>query len=152
MTNLNVVYINASYLTNTLEPALKEILSEVDAQLKGLGPSSNPNITEWLYPVDDNLSVEAGGTAGSSGGGSFDIATDLNTSLKNMGGSVNDQLVWLQKVLNDMINEINTTVASFSGTESLNGEAVQQLLTDFQNTISDVDSPPGSSSSSSSTS
>ncbi len=148
----NVIQINADYLTNTLKPALQEILGEVDAQLKGLGPSSNPNITEWLYPVDENLSVEAGGTAGANGGGSFDIATHLNSSLKSMGGSVHDQLVWLQKVLTDMINEITTTVASFGSTESLNSETVGQLVTDFQNTITDINGPSGSSASSSSSS
>ena len=62
-----------------------------------------------------------------------------------MGGSVNEQLTWLQKVLTDMINEITTTVNSFSGTESLNNEAVSQLLTDFGNTINDMNNPPGGS-------
>jgi hypothetical protein len=64
-----------------------------------------------------------------------------------MGGSVNDQLTWLERVLNDMINEITTTVQSFSGTESLNNDAVSQLITDFQNTISDMSNGPGSTSS-----
>ena len=62
-----------------------------------------------------------------------------------MGGSINEQLTWLQKVLTDMINEITTTVNSFSNTESLNTETVDQLMSDFQNTINDFTSPPSGS-------
>jgi hypothetical protein len=38
-------------------------------------------------------------------------------------------------------------VASFNGTESLNNETVDQLISDFQNTISDINTPAGSSNS-----
>ena len=41
-----------------------------------------------------------------------------------MGGSIHDQLTWLNKVLTDMISEITTTVNSFGNTESLNTESV----------------------------
>jgi hypothetical protein len=150
MADSGVVQIDASYLTNTLKPALQGILDEVNDQLAGLGPSTDPQITEWLYPVDQNLAVQAGGTPGSNGSSSFNAAADLNTALKSMGTSVHDQLTWLRKVLNDMINEITTTVNSFSHAESLNGETVDQLINDFQTTINDMGSPPGSSSGSSS--
>jgi hypothetical protein len=139
-TDNNVTQIDANYL-NGLKGQLQTILTDVQNQLRGIGASTDPNTTSWLGPVDQNLSVQ-GGTS------SFNAATALNTALKAMGGSVNEQLTWLQKVLTDMINEITTTVNSFSGTESLNNEAVSQLLTDFGNTINDMNNPPGGSGSS----
>ena len=139
-TDNNVTQIDANYL-NGLKGQLQTILTDVQNQLRGIGASTDPNTTSWLGPVDQNLSVQGGAK-------SFNAATALNTALNAMGGSVNEQLTWLQKVLTDMINEITTTVNSFSGTESLNNEAVSQLLTDFGNTINDMNNPPGGSGSS----
>ena len=82
--------------------------------------------------------------AGPSG---FDAGAAIASALKTAGGSVYDQLEWLDKVLKDMINEITSTVNSFNGTESLNNEAVDTLTTDFQNTINDMNNPTSSSSS-----
>ncbi len=135
--------IDANYL-NGLKSQLQNILDDVDTQLRGIGQSSDPNVTAWIHPVDQNLIVEAGGTAGANGTSSFNAATDLNNALKKMGGSVHDQLTWLRKVLTDMIAEITTTVDSFSSTESLNNESVAQLISDFQNTINDMNNPGGS--------
>jgi hypothetical protein len=135
----NVTQIDANYL-NGLKTQLQTILTDVQNQLRGIGASSDPDTTSWLGPVDQTLSVSAGAT-------SFNAGTDLNTALKNMGGSVNEQLTWLQKVLTDMINEITTTVNSFSASETLNNESVAQLISDFESTIGDMNNPPGGSSS-----
>ena len=142
-TNGNVTEIDADYL-NGLQDELQTVLTNVKNQLNGIGASSDPNVSGWLGPVDQTLSVVAGGS-------SFNAGTVLNTALKNMGGSVHDQLTWLEKVLTDMINEITTTVHSFSGTESLNNDTVEQLMSDFQGTIDDMNAPPGGSSSSTNT-
>ena len=140
-TNGNVTEIDTDYL-NGLQVQLQTVLTDVKNQLNGIGASSDPNVSGWLGPVDQTLSVVAGGS-------SFNAGTVLNTALKNMGGSVHDQLTWLDKVLTDMINEITTTVHSFSGTESLNNDTVENLMSDFQGTIDDMNNPPGGSSSSS---
>lgn len=123
--------INADYL-NGLKGQLQTVLNNVNNQLTGVGTSTNS------VPVDQNLKVLAGAST-------FNAGTALNTALQKMGGSIHDQLTWLQKVLNDMINEITTTVNSFNGTESLNTETVDSLITDFQNTINDMNSPPSGS-------
>jgi hypothetical protein len=127
-----VTQIDATYL-NTLKGQLQTVLGDVNNQLKGVGSSP----AGWVNPVDQNFSVLDGPDG-------FNAGAQLNTALKAMGGSVNQQLTWLQKVLTDMINEITNTVNSFSGTESINTESVDQLITDFQSTIKDVNNPPSS--------
>jgi hypothetical protein len=134
----SVTQIDTNYLQG-LQGQLQTILGDVEDQLRGIGASSDPNVTGWLGPVDQNLSVQAGATT-------FNAGTALNNALKAMGGSVNEQLTWLKKVLTDMINEITTTIQSFSGTENLNNDSVAQLISDFQSTINDMNSPPGGSS------
>lgn len=130
-----VTQIDTTYL-NTLKGQLQTVLGDVKTQLKGIGSSP----AGWVYPVDQNFNVLDGATT-------FDAGTQLNTALKAMGGSVHDQLTWLQKVLTDMISEITTTVDSFTNSESINTESVDQLITDFQNTINDMNSPSGNGSS-----
>jgi hypothetical protein len=125
--------IDATYL-NGLKGQLQTLLTDVQNQLKGIGNSPDG----WVSPVDQNLKVLPGAT-------SFNAGAALNTALQAMGGSIHDQLTWLQKTLTDMINEITTTVNSFSNTESLNTETVDQLISDFQGTINDFNNPPGSS-------
>jgi hypothetical protein len=137
-TSTKVTQIDTTYLTN-FQKQLQTILTSVQTQLTGTGASSDPNATGWLGPVDQNLTVQAGATT-------FNAATDLNNALKAMGGSVHTQLTWLQKVLTDMISEISTTIQSFSGTESLNKDTVDQLISDFQNTVSDMNNPSGGNS------
>ncbi|SRR5260370_34275452 len=124
--------INADYL-NGLKGQLQTVLGDVKTQLKGVGSSP----AGWVNPVDQNFSVLDGPNG-------FNAGAQLNAALKAMGGSVNQQLTWLQKVLTDMINEITNTVNSFKNAESLNTETVDQLITDFQNTIKDVNNPPSS--------
>jgi hypothetical protein len=125
-----VTQIDTTYL-NGLKGQLQTALTDVQTQLKGIGSSP----AGWVNPIDQNFSVLPGPT-------SFNAGAALNTALKTMGGSIHDQLTWLQKVLTDMINEITTTVNSFSNSESLNTESVNQLITDFQGAINDMNSPP----------
>jgi hypothetical protein len=133
----SVTEIDQTYLTN-LQTTLQDILTGVEGQLRGLGTAgANSTSTIYIGPVDSSLTVKAGPT-------SFDAGAALDAALKTMGGSVHDQLEWLEKVLTDMISEINTTVSSFGASEQLNEESVDQLMSDFQTTISDMNTPPGS--------
>jgi len=131
MADSGVTQIDATYL-NGLKGQLQSVLTDVQTQLKGIGSSP----AGWVSPLDQNFSVLPGPT-------SFNAGAALNAALKAMGGSVHDQLTWLQKTLTDMISEITTTVNSFGNTESLNTESVDQLITDFQGVINDMNSPPG---------
>ncbi len=128
--------IDKNYL-NSLKSELQTILDDVNKQLIGIGHSSDPSLTMWISPVDQTLSVAAGAP-------SFNAGKALNDALSKMGGSIHDELTWLKKVLTDMISEITTMVDSFGATESLNTESVNQLISDFQNTINDMNTPPGS--------
>jgi hypothetical protein len=132
----DVTQIDTDYL-NTLKTQLEQLESEVKAQIKGIGPSNDPATTNYINPVND-LTLLAGPSA-------FDAGTAIANAVKTAGGSVYDQLEWLDKVLNDMIEEITTTVNAFHGTESLNNDAVDTLLSDFPNTINDLNSPANSS-------
>lgn len=138
MAGSGVTQIDTDYL-NTLKGQLEELDGKVEAQMKGIGPVSSPATTNFINPVNDLTLL-----AGPSG---FDAGAAIASALKTAGGSVYDQLEWLDKVLKDMINEITSTVNSFNGTESLNNEAVDTLTTDFQNTINDMNNPTSSSSS-----
>jgi hypothetical protein len=140
----SVTQIDADYL-NGLKVQLDLLLDEVNSQLTGIGASSLPGTTGLIPVVDSNLIVSAGAT-------SFNAGAALNKALSAMGDSVNQQLHWLQNVLTQMISEITTTVNSFTSTESLNNESVDQLITDFQNTISAVSNTNSASTSASTSS
>jgi hypothetical protein len=143
-TGSGVTQIDTTYL-DTLKNQLQDLQTQVEQQIKGYGTNPiqdgvgiGPGTLSSIEPVTSALKLQAGAA-------SFDAGATLNAALSTMGGTVHDQLEWLHKVLGDMIDEINTTVASLKGTESLNNESVDQLITDFQNTISDINTPAGSS-------
>ena len=139
MADGNVTQIDTDYL-NQLKAQLDEIDTMVEAQLKGIGPSSDPATPNFINPVND-LNLLAGPPG-------FDAGTALANALKSAGNSVYDQLQWLDKILKEMSDEITTTISTLNGTESLNNDAVDTLITDFQNTINDMsNNPPNSSSS-----
>jgi hypothetical protein len=134
-----VTQIDSTYLTN-LQNQLRDLHTQVEQQLTGMGTAGvTSTTTSFIEPITSTLHVAAG-TA------SFDAGAALNSALSAMGGSVHDQLTWLGTVLNDMIGEITTTVSSFNGTESLNNETVDQLISDFQNTIGAINTPAASNS------
>jgi len=135
----NTTQIDSTYLNN-LKGQLQGIQTDVQSQLNGIG-AGDPSLSGWISAVDQSLTVTAGAQ-------NFNAGKALNTALGKMGGSIHDQLTWLNKVLTDMINEITTTVNSFGNTESLNTESVATLLSDFQHTINDMNNPPGASGSS----
>jgi hypothetical protein len=137
----NVTQINKDYL-NKLSTQLSSVLTDVKEQLAGGASPTDATTGMDMYAVSKDLAqyVKAGGPSGSSG--NFPAAQELTTAMDNMGGSVNDQLTWLEKVLTDMISEISTTIDSFGNAESLNTETVQTLMNDFSNTITDMNNPP----------
>ncbi|HEY1702844.1 MAG TPA: hypothetical protein VGG75_24320 [Trebonia sp.] len=137
----NVTQINKDYL-NKLSTQLSSVLTDVKEQLAGGATPTDATTGMDMYAVNSDLAqyVKAGGPAGSSG--SFPAAQELTSAMDSMGGSVNDQLTWLEKVLTDMISEIGTTIDSFGNAESLNTETVQALMNDFSNTITDMNNPP----------
>jgi hypothetical protein len=132
----NVTQIDSTYLNN-LKGQLQGIQTDVQSQLNGIG-AADSSLSGWISAVDSTLTVTAGAQ-------NFNAGKALNTALGKMGGSIHDELTWLNKVLTDMIGEITTTVNSFGNTESLNTESVATLISDFQHTINDVNNPPGSS-------
>ena len=132
-----ITQIDTTYLDN-LKHQLQDLQAQVEQQLQGLGTKGvTPNTLSFIEPLSSQLTIAAGAA-------SFDAGAALKTALNAMGGSVHDQLTWLDKVLGDFISEIITTVASFKNTEDLNNESVDQLLNDFKNTIGDMNSPAGS--------
>jgi hypothetical protein len=135
-----VTQINADYL-NTISQIIQDLDDKVKALLAGHGPSNDPGATTYINPLNQLFL-----SAGPSG---FQAGTAVDTAVGQAGNSVYAQLEWLDKVLKDMIEDINNTVRGFKGTESLNNESVDTLLSNFQNTISDIGTPPDGGSSSS---
>jgi len=148
----SVTTIDSNYLKSLVNNTLVPLLDQVGDLLNpsgytGQAVAGGPFIT--VSPITGSISVMAGGVpSGSSGSTGFDIADNFNTALKAMGGSVQGELEWLDKVLTDMISEINTTITQMQGTDNLNAMDAQTLAQDFQNTITDVNNVPGSGSSS----
>jgi hypothetical protein len=138
-----VTQIDSTYLSG-LRTTLEGILTEVKQQIAGVGPVTTGTAVEDIAPLS-SLTVEPGVT-GSNGAG-FDPANQLLTAIKAMGGSVNDQLVWLEKFLTDMIAEIGTTITSFGNSDGLSSESVAQLDSDFSGAISDMQQGASSGSS-----
>jgi hypothetical protein len=132
----NVTQVDLSYLQK-LKTRLSAMQTQVEDQIRGQGSSSDPATTLWIGPVDSTLTVRAGGA-----GSTFDIATALTSALSTMGGSVHDQLAWLDTTLGDMIAEITATVNSFGTTESANNDAMGKLISEFQTTISAIRKDP----------
>lgn len=126
-----VTQIDITYLSG-LQTTLEGILTEVKQQIAGVGAVTIGTAVEDIAPLS-RLTIEPGVT-GSNGAG-FDPANQLLTALQTMGGSVNDQLVWLEKFLTDMIAEIGTTITSFGTADNLSSESVAQLDSDFSGAI-----------------
>jgi hypothetical protein len=129
----DVTQIDANYL-NGLKAQIDDLRTQVELQIRGLGTTGTNSGTTNYIPSVDNLTLLAGTS-------SFDAGKMIATALKTTGGSVHDRLVWLDKTLGDMSDEITATVKKFSGIESLNNDAVDQLVTEFQHTISDMGNP-----------
>jgi len=129
----DVTQIDTNYLT-TLKSQIDLLKTEVELQIKGVGPvGTNSSTTNYIYSVD-NLKLLPGTS-------SFDAGTQLQNALKTMGGSVHDRLTWLDKTLGDMSDDITATIKKFNDTESINNDSVDQLVTDFRNTIADMSNP-----------
>jgi hypothetical protein len=138
MSGSGVTQINKQYLQG-LATQLGDVKGQVQAQLIGLGPGgATPNTVSIISAIDSSLAVAAGTSA-------FNAATTLNADLKLMGGSIHDQLTWLENILTDMIEELNTTANKLTGSETLNEESASQLITDFQSVITTMNTPPSSS-------
>jgi hypothetical protein len=133
MASSSVTQIDAHYLKG-LKTEIDDLITQVELQIRGLGTTDTNSSTTNYIPSVDNLTLLAGTT-------SFDAGTIISNALKTMGGSVYDRLAWLDQTLTDMSGDIATTINKFSATESFNNEAVDQLMTDFQNTISDMSNP-----------
>lgn len=136
MASGGVTQIDSAYLAN-LRSQLQDLQKEVQDQLNGIGPySSDVKLTVGYIPPVNNLNLQAGSS-------NFDAGKQIQSALSTMGGSVYDRLTWLNNTLTDMISEITTTISQLHGTESLNNEQVDQLTTEFNNTIGDFGNPGG---------
>ncbi|HUZ26732.1 MAG TPA: hypothetical protein VMV07_23515 [Streptosporangiaceae bacterium] len=129
----NVTQVDLTYL-NQLKTRLGEMQAQVEGQIRGQGPSNDPTTTLWIDPVNSGLTVTAGGV-GAGAGSTFDVAAALSAALSAMGGSVHDQLVWLDRILGEMINQITVTVKSFGTAETANNDSVDKLISEFRATF-----------------
>jgi hypothetical protein len=132
----NVTQVDLTYLKR-LKSALGSMQTQVEDQIKGQGNSSDPGTTGWVGPVDSSVTVRAGGV-GAGSGSAFDAAASLTSALSSMGGSVHDQLAWLDKVLGGMISEITATENAIGTTEGANHESVDNLISEFRTTIGTI--------------
>ncbi|HUZ26736.1 MAG TPA: hypothetical protein VMV07_23535 [Streptosporangiaceae bacterium] len=142
MAESSVLEIDQGYLRG-LQTALQQILNDVTNQVNGLGSVTWFTGPVQVPPVDSSLTITLpGGTSGS--GSTFPLGQELNAHLAAMGGTVAQEVQWLQNVLTDMVAEIDTTITAMSDNEQLNNEAITKLMNDFQQTFADLGTSPGS--------
>jgi hypothetical protein len=142
----DTLWIDYDYLAN-LQKTLQLMLDDVNNHINGSGNVATWWGTTWVPAVDGSLNITMPG--GSPGTGStFPLGQNLNAKLASMGGSVSEEMGFLQTVLEDMIDEIETTMDSMTSTENLNDDSVQALLSEFEQTISAMNAGPSSSGSS----
>jgi hypothetical protein len=142
--------ITPTFLT-TVQKAFEVLLQDVKQQINGIGMDSGIMIP--AVGADLNEYFSPGGTAVKGITGTYSLpfmpATDLYNQLGTMGTSIGGELAWLEKVIEDIISGITTTLSNFGSAEDINADAVDQLLDDFQAAVSALNNPPGSSSGSS---
>jgi len=148
----DVTTIDVNYLVGLLENVLQPLLEEVGALALPAGEQvrrpalpaglhaaildppagSEPSLT--VSPANGNFQVQAGCSAnnGPNGLTGFAVANELNATLQNMGGSMQQQLQWLMSVLTQMIEEVVTTISSMQATEDTNQDLVGQDVADEQ--------------------
>jgi hypothetical protein len=120
-----------------IQSAVLILQEQVQEQLQGGATyTDDSGNTQYVPVVDESLSVDAGGPSGSTG--SFTAASDLNTKLGTVSGTVQQCLLDWQKWCSDILSDISTTLANFSSINDFNTQSVQQLLNEFPLTTTDM--------------
>jgi hypothetical protein len=123
------VRIDKTYLTE-FQTYLTGVLGELKTKIGKSQPlTGDPNT--WLPALDSALKVTAGGSG-------FGPAALLNQKLSALGGSVETQLKWLEKLLTGMIADLGTTIESFEKNETLNNDNVEKFFSYFDDTVTDL--------------
>jgi hypothetical protein len=123
------VRIDKTYLTG-FQTYLTGVLGELKTKIGKSQPSTGDSNT-WLPALDAALKVTGGGSG-------FGPAALLNQKLSALGGSVETQLKWLEKLLTDMIADLGTTIESFEKNETLNNDDVEEFFSYFDDTVIDL--------------
>ena len=143
--------IDQAYLKK-VQGAFEALLQDVKDQINGIGMDSG-----FMIPAvgaDLNEYFSPGGAAVKGVTGTYSLpfmpASDLYNQLGTMGTSIGAELQWLEKVLQDVISGITTTLNNFGAAEDINTDSVEQLLANFQAAVTALGNPPESSTSGSS--
>jgi hypothetical protein len=139
--------IDKDYLKK-VQSAFELLLQEVKDQINGIGmdggimiPAVSANLNEYFSP---------GGAVVKGVTGTYSLpfvpAADLYTQLGTMGSSIGSELHFLEKILQDIISGITTTLNNFGTAEDINEDSVDHLLQEFKSVVADLNNPPGSSS------
>jgi hypothetical protein len=78
--------------------------------------------------LNENLVIRVGGP-------NFGPGVDLAAAVKKMGGSVDQQLKWLETLFSTIETELTYTINAFTENEDVNSELVQEFLNGFSKTV-----------------
>jgi hypothetical protein len=138
--------IDQAYLKK-VQGAFETLLQDVKDQINGIGMDSGIMIP--AVGADLNEYFSPGGAAAKGVTGTYPLAfmpaSDLYNQLGTMGTSIGAELQWLEKVLQDVISGITTTLNNFGTAEDINTDSVEQLLANFQAAVTALGNPPESS-------
>jgi hypothetical protein len=141
MTTAQPLVISQNFLTQ-LYYAFSLLGAVVNTNLDG---GTGTDVDGQDIPVlNSNLNVSAGGPNNGNTTGSFAAATQLNTQLQAVAGSINGQLVNWQKWCNDICSDLTNTIQNFGSINDFNTQTVEQFLNEFPLTTADM-SPAGNS-------
>jgi len=140
--------IDPTYLKR-VQSAFELLLAEVKDQINGIGmdggiliPAVSASLNEYFSP---------GGAVVKGVTGTYSLpfvpAADLYSQVGTMGSSIGSELHYLEKILQDIISGITTTLNNFGTAEDINTDSVDHLLAEFKSVVADLSNPPGSSSS-----
>jgi hypothetical protein len=147
MTTAPPTKIDKTYLQK-VQGAFELLLQDVKNQINGIGldggimiPAVSASLNEYFSP---------GGAAAKGVTGTYSLpfvpAVDLYTQVGTMGDSIGSELKYLEKILQDIISGITTTLNNFGTAEDINTDSVDHLLQEFKSVVADLSNPPGSSS------
>jgi hypothetical protein len=139
--------IDKDYLKK-VQSAFELLLQDVKNQINGIGldagiliPAVSKSLNEYFSPGG---AVVKGVTP--TYGLPFVPAQDLYDQVGTMGDSIGRELHYLEKILQDIISGITTTLNNFGSAEDINQDTVDHLLQEFKSVVADLNNPPQDSS------
>lgn len=116
---------------------VRAVLDDLQTKVMVYGTSDAEMSSGIIPKIDGSLRVDAGTKT-------FPAAQALNTRLSQVGEGVEERLLWFERVLTSIDDELSTTIKGFADNESLNDASAKEFLNGFPNTVDALGNGGGS--------